>query len=199
MWRASAMRAAAPLVLVGFLAASAPAAPEFHGLKVLPPERVTAVTLIDQRGRPFAVHDQRGRAVLLMFGYTYCADLCPATLGLLKRAHAELANHASHVRFVFVTTDPARDTPERLKAYLTLFHRDVIGLTGSPASLTRAYRAFNIFPERYAQTADGSGYRVSHAPAVYLVDPGGFWRFSYAWGMPARDVAGDVRLVLQGY
>jgi len=165
-----------------------------RGLLILPPERVADFTLTDQHGRPFRLRDQRGRVVVLAFGYTYCADLCPLTLGTLKRARRRLAADGGRVRFAFVTVDPRRDTPARLRTYLAAFHPDFLGLTGPAAQRALVYAAFGVVPERYMIDAHRSA--VNHPTAIYVIDPAGYLRLSYNAGGPADDVAHDVRRLL---
>ncbi len=187
------------VALIGLTATPArPASPAFHGLRISPAAPVAEFVLLDQHRRQFSMRAQQGRAVILAFGYTHCPDVCPATMGMLKRVHAELRVDAGRVRFVFVTTDPARDTPERLTQYLALFHVSFVGLTGDRVALARVYRDFGIYPERYTAAASAASYLVSHATAVYLIDPAGLLRFSYPWAMRPQDFADDIRLVLSG-
>jgi protein SCO1/2 len=167
------------------------AAGRFHGLLVLPPQPVGDFSLVDQHGRRFRLQDQRGRVVVLAFGYTYCADLCPLTLGTLTRVRRMLASDGGQVRFVFVTVDPQRDTAARLRTYLAAFHPDFLGLTGPPPERGRVYRAFGIVPERYL--SDTHRLVVNHLSAIFIVDPGGYLRLSYNWGGPAEDIVHDIR------
>jgi protein SCO1/2 len=192
-------RAAAALTVILWLTAGAAAAPAFRGLKALPAERIPDLTLADHLGRPFSMRAQRGRVVVLTFGYTYCADICPTTMVMFKRAQALLGDQASSVRFGFVTTDPARDSAARLAHYVGLFSPRFLGLTGPPHALARAYDAFGIIPVRYTAATGTDTYRVAHPAAAYLIDPAGLLRFSYAWGTQAPDLAGDIRLVINGF
>jgi protein SCO1/2 len=153
---------------------------------------------MDQHGQPFVVDEQRGRAMVLAFGYTHCPDICPATLLTLRHVRVLLAEEARRVRFVFVTTDPDRDSPERLRWYLSFVDPEFVGLTGAPQVLVRFSAAFNVYPAPYVP-ATGYGYRVGHATAVYLVDAAGRVRFSYPWGIPAQELAEDIRAVLEGH
>jgi protein SCO1/2 len=172
--------------------------PVFRGLRILPPEPAPDFMLLDQDRRPFAMHAQRGRVVLLMFGYTYCPDVCPAALGLLTQVPLHLGRDAGSVRLVFITTDPARDTPERLKAYLRHFSPQIVGLTGSRAMLDRVYQAYGVFPFQYTTATMSTGYLVSHKTAIYLIDPSGYLRVSYPWGAAPASVTHDIRLLLAG-
>jgi protein SCO1/2 len=178
----------------GGASARAPSPGALRGLLVVPPERVANFTLTDQHGRPFRLREQRGRVVVLAFGYTYCVDLCPLTLGTLTRARRALAAEGGRVRFGFVTVDPQRDTPARLKTYLAAFHPDFLGLSGPSAERARVYRAFGVVPERYILHAHQSA--VNHPTAIYIIDPAGFLRLSYNAGGPAADLVHDIRALL---
>ncbi|MDQ7859441.1 MAG: SCO family protein [Armatimonadota bacterium] len=171
------------------------APPAFHGLPVREPFPV-AITLLDHHRRPFSLDALRGTVVLLAFGYTLCPDVCPTTLVTLRQARALLGADATKVVVLFVTTDPDRDTPERLQWYVSIFHPDFIGLTGAPGALARLYRAFNVYPVPYAAAGSGEDARIGHATAIYLIDRRGTIRFSYPWGVLAADLAADARAVL---
>lgn len=193
------MRRLLPLLLVLFLLdgggpLQAASRNSFRGLLTLPPARVADFVLSDQHGRSFRLRDQRGRVVVLAFGYTYCTDLCPLTMGTLKRLRRTLAQDAARVRFVFVTVDPARDTMARLRAYLAVFHPEFLGLTGPAPDRARVYRTFGIVPERYLSASHR--VVVNHLPAIYIIDPEGYLRLSYNWGGPAEDIAHDIRRLL---
>src|SRR5215208_6821946 len=87
---------------------------EFHGTVNDPPKPATDIVGTNWDGRPFNLHDQRGKVVVAFFGYTNCPDVCPLTLANMNTAYEKLGDKAKNVAFVFVSTDPARDTPKRL-------------------------------------------------------------------------------------
>lgn len=171
------------------------APPVFHGLPVGEP-LPTAITLLDHRHRPFPLDTLKGTVTFLTFGYTLCPDVCPTTLVTLRQARALLGAEAANVRALFVTTDPDRDTPERLQWYVSLFHPEFIGLTGASPSLARLYRAFNVYPAPYVAAGSGQGVRIGHGTAIYLLDRRATVRFSYPWGVLAADLAADARALL---
>ncbi len=115
-------RALSALGLLVLVAAGAcgPAEPEFYGM--LRPEGGPRedFTLTDQYGEPYRLADQRGKIVLLFFGYAHCPDVCPVTLSNWARVEEALAAETD-VEFVFVTVDPERDTVERLREHLEIF------------------------------------------------------------------------------
>jgi protein SCO1/2 len=134
-----------------------------------------AFSLIDQDGRPVTDRDFAGRYRIVYFGYTFCPDVCPtdvqniaAALRLLERDEPALARR---IVPVFITIDPARDTPAALKRFVTAFHPRLVGLTGTPAQIAKVAKAYGIYFARGAGTADG--YLMDHSRQIYLFDPDG--------------------------
>jgi protein SCO1/2 len=151
--------------------------------------------LTDEAGKPFALSDLRGEWILLTYGYTTCPDVCPLTLGNLKQVKAQLGSQAEHVRIVFVSVDPERDTPDVMQRYVRHFGDDLKGLTGSLASVALAARIFGV---RYEKRASDSavGYLVSHSAYVYLIDPRFRWRVTFPFGVRPDEIAGDLRYLM---
>jgi protein SCO1/2 len=141
--------------------------------------------------------DQRGQVVLLFFGYTFCPDVCPTTLGAWKRVHEELGKDAQDVRFAFITVDPERDAPERLKAHVETFSEDFVGLTGTPEELQPVYNAFGVYFEKDAETESAAGYLVNHTASAFVIGPDGQWRLRHSFGTPVEDVVHDIRELLK--
>ena len=129
--------------------------------------------LIDQNGRAVDQNMLKGKATLLLFGFTHCPDVCPTKLYELAQLVHMLGKDGDRVNVVFASIDPERDTPALLKEYLASFDQRFIGLTGSPAAIaqfTKAWRAF------YRKVPSGDSYTMDHTAAVYLLDKTG--RFS---------------------
>jgi protein SCO1 len=133
-------------------------------------------------GGPFQLTDQSGHAVdqrilkgkwsAVFFGYTYCPDVCPTTLQTLATAQQGLGARAKDFQVVFVTVDPARDTPTQLKAYLSSdsFPKDAIGLTGTTDQVAAITRAYGVY---FQKQGTGADYSVNHSSAIYLMNPNG--------------------------
>ena len=186
------------IVLVGWVSvACKPTAPSFRGTVLDPPRPVQDFTLTDQNGQPFRLSDQRGRVVLLFFGYTHCPDVCPLTLSTWKKVHKALGREVDGVRFVFITVDPARDTPEWLKQHVEIFSSDFIGLTGEADELDLVYQTFGVFYEKDTTTDSAAGYLVSHTASTFVVDPDGQWRLRHAFETPVEDIVHDVKQLLK--
>ena len=139
--------------------------------------------LIDQNGAAVDERILNGKWTAVFFGYTYCPDVCPTTLATLAQAIERLGPGAKTFQVVFISVDPGRDTPAQLKAYLSspAFPKGVIGLTGSPAQVAAAARAYRVY---YRKAGDGPGYSVDHTSIVYLMDPKGRFSRPIAFGLP---------------
>ena len=130
----------------------------------------------------------KGKWSVVYFGYTFCPDVCPATLAQLAAAQRALGERALQV--VFITVDPARDTPAALHAYLaqTSFPKGAIGLTGSEAQIKAAAGAYHVY---YARQGKGADYSVDHTSVLYLMDPEGRFVRPITPGPPA-DMAAQI-------
>ncbi len=163
----------------------------FKGSLIEPPLPAEDFSLKDQYGRPFRLSDHRGEVVLIFFGYTYCPDVCPVTLADFRQIKAQLGAGAEKVKFVFITVDPERDTPERIAEHLANFDSTFVGLTGDPADLQAVWDAYGVYAEK-AAAGSASSYLVDHTARVYVVDVGGNLRLTYAFGTESQVMAQDV-------
>jgi len=151
--------------------------------------------LINQAG---AATDQRvlqGKWTAVFFGYTYCPDVCPTTLAALGQASADLGADQKRFQVVFITIDPARDTPGALARYLSssTFPKGAIGLTGTPAQIAGVARAYHVF---YQKVPQGSSYVMDHTAVVYLMDPKGQFIAPLDVTAPPAQVAQHLRAVM---
>jgi protein SCO1/2 len=128
--------------------------------------------LVDQNGRAANESLLKGRWTAMFFGYTYCPDVCPATLSALKVVKDRLGPAAKDLQVVFVTIDPERDTPAQLKSYLAspAFPQPITGLTGTPAQVAAMAKAYKVYS---AKRGTGRDYLMDHGSAVYLITPAG--------------------------
>ncbi len=163
---------AAALAFAGCAPApDAPARPPLEGARI-----GGAFALTDQNGQAVTDRSFDGRYRLMYFGYTFCPDVCPVDmqnvgggLRLLERSDPALARR---IVPVFVTVDPARDTPPVLKQFVAAFHPRMVGLTGSQAAIDATVKAYGNYAKKGAVTP-GGGYLMDHMNAVYLMDPAG--------------------------
>jgi protein SCO1/2 len=169
---------------------------KFRGSVIDPPVAAGNFTLKDQNSQAFQLGDQRGKLVLLFFGYTSCPDVCPTTLAQFKQTRVQLGTQADRVRFVFVTVDPERDLPDTLQKYLGAFDPAFVGLGGSEAELEPVWKAYGVY-RKIQPGASATSYTVDHSSHVYLIDAQGNLRLTYAFGVTADDMAADVRYLLR--
>ena len=152
--------------------------------------------LTNQHGERVRLGDLAGNAVMLFFGYTYCPDICPATLARMRSVKAALApEDAARFIGVLVSVDPARDTPARLGEYVEFFDPGFIGLTGAEdelQSVARRYGAQFEIPEGQPEDT----YLVNHSTFGYLIDPAGQVRALYSVEEPVEEMAANVQAVL---
>jgi protein SCO1/2 len=153
-----------------------------------PPLPAGAIELTDQRGRPYRLSDQRGGIVLVFFGYTHCPDVCPLTMARLRQVFEMLGSQSRDVQVLFVTTDPARDTPEQLDSFLKNFNPEFIGLTGTREELQKVWGDYGV-------TVLDEG--LTHSSRVYVIDREGALRMTFIYETEPADMASDLRLMLR--
>ncbi len=151
-------------------------------------------TLTGSDGKPFEMSSLRGKTVLLFFGYTSCPDICPTTLGALAQAYRELGKDdagektADKVKTVFVSVDPEKDTPEKLREYLDYFAVPAVGLTGTPEQLAAVAKQYGASYER-VESDSAAGYLIEHSTYLYLIDPVGRVRHLFRYGDKPEEIA----------
>ena len=163
-----------------------------------PPRTAPQIAQKAADGKDFALDKYRGKVVVLEFGYTSCADVCPVSLALLKQARERLGPLAEKLQVVFVTVDPQRDTAPKLKAYLEQFDPSFIGLTGSEAQMAAIRSAYGISATKKMVEGSKTQYTMGHSSYLYFIDPQGRLRALMPFGPPADDIVHDVTLLAQG-
>jgi cytochrome oxidase Cu insertion factor (SCO1/SenC/PrrC family) len=144
-------------------------------------------TLTDHNGRRVTDADFRGRIMLVVFGSTSSADVVPSALQVLSAALHKLGPQAARFAPVLITVAPAGDTPERLKPYVTRFHPRLVGLTGTPAEVSRVLAAYRIRSVRKGEEPHAAGRDIDPPPLIYVMDADGSFRtvLSFAAGADA--------------
>jgi protein SCO1/2 len=133
-------------------------------------------SLVDKAGKPVRFHDFAGKYRIVYFGYTFCPDACPLDMQKLMQGYAKFAKAepavAARVQPLFVSIDPARDTPQAVGEFAAAFSPKVIGLTGSEQQVAEAAKMFAAYYKKGEPTADG-GYLMDHSRIAYLMDADG--------------------------
>lgn len=149
--------------------------------------------LTDTSGKTVTAEDTDGNIRLLFFGFTSCPDICPATLQKLARVVNNLPEPArTDVKIVFVSVDPERDTPERIKSYVEFFGENIIGLTGNEKNLRELSKRYRTTFGYETPDEDGN-YEVSHSSAVYVFDREGEARLLVRPGQSPEALAADIK------
>jgi len=172
--------------------------PAFRGTSYsepFPPAPEIALSKAD--GSEFQLSDQRGKIVLLFFGYTSCPDICPTTLAEMKQVMDKLDDDiAKNVQVVFVSVDPDRDTPEKIQAYVEHFYPTFLGLSGSMEQLQPIWQDYSITRET-VENGSAFGVIINHTARLFLVDPQGNLRLSFGYGTPVEDIVHDIKILLE--
>ena len=170
----------------------------FHGMSFQDPVTAPDFSLVDQNYQNVALRDFRGKIVLLFFGFTNCPDACPATLGTWARVHDLLGEKAEHVRFIMITVDPERDTPERLAKHLSMFNPDFIGLSGSIEELEHVAQDYSAYFQK-VDVGSAAGYLVNHTTLTYVVDLQGNLVLAHrSYEIKPNELADDLEYLLKG-
>lgn len=191
------------LILGLILSACGSARHDFLGTQYDPRPDAPSVQLTDFDGRPFDLSNYYGRPILVFFGYTHCPDICPATVYNVSWVFDRLQSVQDlDALFVFITVDPARDTPERLRQFLGGFDSAFIGLTGSEEQLSRVYDEFGIVAQRddggellgsaEQEHPESAGYTVTHTSRLFAIDKRGDLAVSYSFGTDPEEILTDV-------
>ena len=151
-------------------------------------------TLTDVNGAPFQSARLAGRPHAIYFGYTHCPDVCPTALLDLTQALKTLGPSGEAVAIVFISVDPARDTPEVMKAYVETVNPAIVGLTGSEAEIAAVAKAFRVLYR--AGPSDGGAYAVDHTALIYLYDRHGAFVSALASGDPQETMLARLRETL---
>jgi len=152
---------------------------------------------LQSAGGPVSLKDFRGKVVLVYFGYTYCPDICPTSLAATSEGLKQLTpDELARVAMIFVSVDPKRDTPARLKEYVEFFHPSIVGVTGTPENIAEIAKRYAVFyAEQKVETA-GEGYVVDHSADTYVIAADGKMVAKIAHATPSDQVAASIRKYL---
>ena len=140
--------------------------------------------------------DFRGKVLLINFGYTFCPDVCPMTLSHLNQVMIELGEESEGLQVLFISIDPDRDTPEKLKNYVPYFNSTFIGLTGSKNDISEVANKYGIFFFKQEVESE-AGYFMAHMEGVFLVDQKGRLRGRYKTNKGLKKLLSDIKWILE--
>ena len=147
--------------------------------------------LTDQAGKAVSDADFRGRYMLIYFGYSFCPDVCPTTLGVMTQALEKMGADSARVAPIFITVDPARDTPKVLADYMKAFGPNFIGLTGSDAQIKAVEKEYRVYAAK--RPLENGNYGMDHSSVMYLMGPTGKMITFYDEAISPDDLAKDLK------
>lgn len=173
----------------------------YYGQVIYPAKKAYDFSLTDQDGRPFQLHDLLGKVVVFSFGFAHCPNICPMTLGDLSSFYKQLPEKDQpRVRVLFISIDPERDTPDKLKNFVPFFNPAFTGLTGTPDQIARTAKEYGAFYEKVDQYSNDTSqlYTMNHSAYVYVIDPSGNFKllYNYEQLMDGKRIADDIENLL---
>lgn len=164
----------------------------FHGSHA--DRQLPDLELVDHNERPVSLSEFKGKLVLLNFGYTSCPDICPATLANLRQVYSDV-DKKEDIQILFISVDPKRDDLSKLKSYVTYFHDDFLGLSGTDEQMNGVKDAFSIFYFEEKGESEGN-YLITHPTSIYLVDKSGKLILKYPHTVTPSDLLEDLTKLL---
>ena len=152
--------------------------------------------LVDTQGRTVDQEMLRGKWSVVFFGFTHCPDICPTTLFELAQVEPMLGTDADKVQMVLISVDPERDTPQQMAAYVAnpAFPKRLVGLTGTPAQVAAAAKAYRVF---YQKQVQGDDYTVNHAAYSYLMNPKGKFTCILPYELTPEQTAARIKSAMK--
>ena len=155
-------------------------------------------SLTDHHSQPFSLSQLRGKFVLMFFGFTYCPNICPTELAKVASVLKSMEDAQHRVQLVFISIDPARDTPEKLKTYVGYFSPDIIGLTGSAQQIEAVAAQYQVSYRLNKRSETDLEYDVDHSANLYVIDPRGKLASMVPYGFPSSHVRSMLEQMLSG-
>jgi len=197
MRRAGAWALGIALAAAAMLAACGPSTPQFRASDVTGSSFGKDFALPDSSGRTRTLADYRGKVVVVFFGYLNCPDVCPTTLAELAETMKRLGAGADRVQVLFITVDPARDTPDVLAQYVHAFDPRFSALRGDADALAATAREFKVIYQKQPGATPGS-YSMDHSAGTYIYDPAGRLRLYVSYGQGPDVFTHDIKALLDG-
>jgi protein SCO1/2 len=158
-----------------------------------PPHSAPDFSLPGSDGSVVTLARYRGKVVLLEFGFTNCAAVCPTTLATLAQVRRQLGRAGDSIQVIFVTVDPARDSAAAMRQYLGAFDSAFVGATGDLGALAAVRQKYGVTAVRQGT---GSDYAIAHTSSIFLIDRGGRLRAMMPYGHDAADFVHDIKFLL---
>ena len=180
----------------GLLTACSGDKPQFSAIDVTGADYAKDFALTDHNGQMRSLKDFSGKVVVLFFGYTQCPDVCPTSMAELAEVKKLLGSDGDKLQGLFVTVDPARDTPEVLKNYMVNFDPTFLALYAAPEALAVVAKDYKVYYKR-SEGKTATSYTMDHSAGSYIYDTQGKLRLYTRYGSGAQALASDIKLLLK--
>jgi len=184
------------MLACSLLWACTPDKPSFKSIDITGADYAKGFTLTDQHGKERSLSDFKGKVAVLFFGYTQCPDVCPTSMTELAEVKRLLGSDGERLQGLFITVDPARDTPELLKAYMANFDPSFLAFSPTQEQLSEVSKHYKV----YYKKVDGktpTSYTMDHSAGSYVYDTQGQLRLYSRYGSGAQALAEDIRILLK--
>ena len=147
---------------------------------------------------PLSLKDLRGKVVILFFGYTSCADVCPISLATIANVFSKLTHvELKRIQSLFISLDPERDTPERLRKFTGYFHPNIVGVTGIPEVVADVAQKYGVEMEKNESNNSSLGYTISHTTNIFVVGPDGEISKTFPHDIDGRPLLHQIKSLLK--
>lgn len=153
-------------------------------------------SLVNGEGERVTEKDFAGKSMLVFFGFTHCPDVCPSGLQVIAAALDQLGDKAKGLTPIFITVDPARDTPELTSKYAASFHPTIVGLSGSAEDIAGVVKAYRVYAKKVEDGATADHYNVDHSAFLYLMDANGEFVRHFSHTVDADTLAAELAKAL---
>ncbi|RYF67778.1 MAG: SCO family protein [Comamonadaceae bacterium] len=178
------------------LAGCSPAKPSFNAVDLTGADYAKNFALPDADGKLRTLADFKGKVVVLFFGFAQCPDVCPTTMAEMAQVKQQLGKDGDRLQVVFITVDPARDTPAVMKAYMGAFDPSFVALIPTPEQLAATAKDFKAYYKK-VEGSTPTSYSMDHSAASYVYDTEGRLRLYARYGAGAAPMLADVQALLK--
>lgn len=178
------------------LSACSEAKPSFNAVDITGADYARDFSLKDADGKQRTLADFKGKVVVLFFGYAQCPDVCPTTMTEMAQVKQQLGSDGDKLQVLFVTVDPARDTPEVLKAYMGAFDPGFVALIPTADQLAQVAKDFKVYFKK-VEGKTPTSYSMDHSAASFVYDTDGRLRLYARYGAGVAPMVSDVKALLK--
>lgn len=170
--------------------------PSFKAIDLTGADYARDFRIKDMNGQERSLADFRGKVVAVFFGFAQCPDVCPTTMTEMAQIKAQLGADGDKLQVIYITVDPARDTPEVMKSYMAAFDPSFLALIPTAEQLAATAKDFKVYYKK-VEGKTPTSYTMDHSAATYLYDPQGRLRLYARYGAPVDDMVADIQTLLK--